>query len=132
MRDKIKFKLSDIANPDEAFSYYPEDKKPAFNPYNHHPFILHDAGFVVCVVFASNLQDALDEAVDQNKLDRFQVTETELKDYITGQDAEGFDEYDGITHLGNASEPFDIESLGIVEMSVTEFFEQLDAVELHV
>ena len=92
-----------------------------FNPHNIHPFILHDAGFVVAVVFASNLQDALDIAVDGDKLDRFLVTPGELGDYEAGKDSEGNPEYEGITHLGNASEPFDIDTLGIVEVSAKDW-----------
>jgi hypothetical protein len=133
MRDKIKFEFADIVNPDEAISYYPEKDKdgkerPSFNPHNLHAFVLHDAGFTVCVVWASNLQDALDEAVDKGKLDRFQVSESELTDYVTGKDSEGFDEYSGISFLGNASEPFDIEPLDVVEMTNAEFFSQLSVI----
>lgn len=87
-----------------------------FNPHNIHPFILHNAGYVLGVVFAESLQDALDEAVDNNVLDRFQVTDKELAKYQTGVDSEGYPEYEGIAHLGNASEPFDIEGLDVVEV----------------
>lgn len=90
-----------------------------FNPHNIHPFILHDAGFVLGIVFAEHLQDALDEAVNNDVLDRYQVTETEMADYQTGVDSERNPEYEGIAHLGNASEPFDIESLDVVEVPVS-------------
>lgn len=95
-----------------------DDMIPAgeFNPHNVHPFILHDAGFVLGIVFAESLQDALDEAVDNDVLDRFQVTDKELSDYQTGTDSEGHPEYERISYLGNASEPFDIESLDVVEV----------------
>lgn len=115
---------------DEDFAN-PNDMIPAgeFNPHNVRTFLLHDAGFVVAVVFADCLQDALDEAVDRGKLDRFQVSEAELKDYETGERSdvgsewapEGYPEYRGITHLGNASEPFDIESLDVVEVPTSQW-----------
>ena len=85
-----------------------------FNPHNVHPFILHDAGFVVAVVFESNLQDALDSAVDADKLDRFQVSES---DYAAMSE----DERERLAHLGNASEPFDIEGLDVVEVANAEW-----------
>ncbi len=115
-----QFSEDDVVNAD---SFIPAGD---FNPHNVRPFILHDAGFVVAVCFADCLQDAIDEAVDAGKLDRFQVTEEELKEYETGERTEvgsehcpeGYPEYDGrIAHLGNASEPFDIESLDAVEVS---------------
>jgi hypothetical protein len=96
------FSDSDIANVDD---WIPEGE---YNPHNIRAFLLHDHGFVVAVVFAGNLQDALDEAVDNDKLDRFQIGESEMKDYP--EDGEG------ISFLGNASEPFDIDTLGVVEL----------------
>lgn len=79
-----------------------------YNPHGVRPWLLHDHGFVLCVVFASNLQDALDKAVDEDKLDRFLIAEKDLDDYGP--------EGDGIAYLGNASEPFNIESLGVEEL----------------
>lgn len=98
---EFRFEDSDIANPDDWIP------KGEYNPHNVRPFLLHDHGFTVCVVFASNLQDALDAAVDADKLDRFQVSEQELRDYRNEE---------GLTFLGNASEPFDIEGLDVVEL----------------
>jgi hypothetical protein len=99
---EISFSDEDVANPDDFI--------PAggYNPYKVRPFLLHDHGFVVAVVFASNLQEALDIAVDENKLDGFAVSEKELTDYGP--------EEEGITRLGNAGEPFDIESLEVIEL----------------
>jgi len=98
---------------------------------------LHDHGFALAVVFASNVQDAFDTAVDENKLDQFKIhleNEDERDDYMTSNPpemAEGFDpecpEYvapDGTKYwwkiepafLGNASEPFDIDSVGVMEL----------------
>jgi hypothetical protein len=121
----VKFKLADICNKDEAFSFIPENGKPSFNPHSVHAFVLHDHGYVVTVVFASHLQDALDEAVDQNQLDQFQITDVDAPDYPTLNT----EEEEGITRLGNASEPFDIEGLDVIEMTNESFFSQLLNVE---
>lgn len=78
-----------------------------YNPHNVRPWLLHDHGVTLAVVFAEHEQDALDAAVDAGKLDGFQVMPENLGDYP---------EEEGLTFLGNASEPFDIESLGMVEL----------------
>lgn len=105
----------DLVNPEDMIPYWES------NPHQVRPWILHDAGFVVGVVFADCLQDALDEAADKDCLDRFQVAESEMKDYQTGTDSEGNPEYDRISFLGNASEPFDIEALDVVEVRPSEW-----------
>ena len=74
-----------------------------------------NGGYIIAIVFAEYYsycdQDALDETADSGKLDFLQVTEKELEDYKTGEDSEGYPEYEGIINLGNASEPFDQDSL---------------------
>lgn len=100
--NQIKFTDADVVNPSD---YIPKGES---NPHHVRPFLLHDHGFPVALVFASNLQDALDIAVDEDKLDGFQVSEDDLAEY-------GEDE-DGIARLGNASEPFDIQALDVVEL----------------
>ena len=99
---QIKFSDSDVVNPDD---YIAEGQ---YNPHRVRPWLLHDHGFVLAVVIADCLQDALDIAVDESKLDCFQVSEKDMADY--GPDEEG------ITRLGNAGEAFDIESLGAIEL----------------
>lgn len=100
--NQVKFTDADVVNKD---NFIPAGE---YNPHNVRPWLFYDHGFVLAVAFADCLQDALDEAVDANKLDCYQVLESDLADY--GPDG------DGITHLGNAGEPFDIESLGIIEL----------------
>jgi hypothetical protein len=100
--NQIKFSDSDVVNPDD---YVPASEH---NPNSVRPFLIHDAGFVVAVVFASCLSDAFDIAVDEGKLDGFQVSQEDLADY--GPDEEG------ISHLGNAGEPFDLGTLDAVEL----------------
>ena len=92
---QIKFTDADVVNPDDFIP------AKAYNPHKVRPFLLHDHTFVLAVVFAESLQDALDIAVDAGKLDGFQVSENDLADY-------GADE-DGISRLGNAGEAFDVQ-----------------------
>lgn len=130
---QIKFTDSDVVNKDD---YIPAGES---NYHNVRPFLLHDAGFVLAVVFADCLQDAIDIAVDAGKLDRFQIQEPktengqliapaphdEFWDYVKEvmEDEQGWEingkKYDwneSVSFLGNAGEPFDIESLGAVEL----------------
>ena len=85
--NQIKWSDEDVVNV--------RDFTPAgeYNPHN--------------VVFADCLQDAIDIAVDEDKMDRFLIQESDMDDYT---------DEEGISYLGNASEPFDIEGLGIVEL----------------
>lgn len=96
----IKFSDDDVVNLDDCIW------KGEYNPHNVRPWLLHDHGFILAIVFADCLQDALDEAVDNDKLDSFQVTEEDLKDY----------DEDSLAHLGNAGEPFDLEGVGAFEL----------------
>ena len=89
---------SDIVNPDEIDSGYPL-------------WILHDHGFVVCAVWADHLQNAIDEAVDEDKMDRYLIDESDYAEYGVNTDEST------CTFLGNACEPFDIEMLGYVELA---------------
>ena len=88
-------------------------------------YVILNAGFVAAIVFPEyysySEQDALDEAADSGKLDFLQVSESELKDYQTGTDSEGYPEYEGIVNLGNASEPFDQENLEMFTVPVSLF-----------
>lgn len=112
---EIKFSDTDVVNPEE---YDFGDGKV---------WLLHDHGFVVCVVFASNLQDALDEACNWNKLDRYMIEESSntpgVQNQLPASDYPtlGTENEDGITRLGNASEPFDIESLEVLELPNPKF-----------
>lgn len=104
---EIKFSDADVVNPNDFIS------AGEFNPHKVRPWLIHDHGFTVAVVFSTCEQDALDEAVDAGKFDGFQIAEADLGDY--GPDGEG------IAYLGNASEPFDIEGLDIIELPNPKF-----------
>lgn len=114
----VKFTDADVVNPDD---FIPAGE---YNPNKVLPFLFHDEGFALAVVFAENLQDALDIAADAGKLDRYQVHSDDLKDYADMR-ADGHPDWDSaherLAHLGNASEPYDIESLGIMELPAPAF-----------
>ncbi len=106
---QIKFSDADIVNIED---WIPRDD--GYNPHGVIPFLLHDAGFVLCVVFASNLGDAIDIAVDADKLDQYKIDECDQADYV--EDGKPWDDSDRISFLGNACEPMDIEGLDYVEL----------------
>jgi hypothetical protein len=98
----ISFSDEDVVNVDD---WIPEGD---YNPHRVRPWLLHDHGYTVAVAFGSCEGDAIDSAVDAGKLDRFQITGADQADYE--------DDDERIAYLGNAGEPFDIESLGIIEL----------------
>ncbi len=103
---EITFTDADIVNKDDFIP------KGEYNPHNVRPFLLHDHGFIVAVVFADCLQDAIDIAVDADRMDRYAIDPKDMADYPDDE---------GISFLGNAGEPFDIESLGAIELPNPEF-----------
>ena len=110
VQNGIKFTDADVVNPDEFADY-----THGSNPHNMRPWVIHDHGFVLCVVLASNLQDALDEAVDNDKLDAFLIDSEDYKEYgVDGDDPTR-------AFLGNASEPFDIEALDYIKLQMPRF-----------
>jgi hypothetical protein len=111
MQDKLTvnnfdftFSDNDVVNPSDFIA------KGEFNPHNVRPFLLHDHGFTLAVAFADCLQDALDVVADEGKLDRFQVSQSELA-------AMTEEEHQRLSFLGNASEAFDIEGLDVLELT---------------
>lgn len=114
---EFRFIESDIVNIDD---FIPEGE---YNPHNVHPWLLHDHGFTVCVVFASSLQDALDVAVDEGRLDRFQVSDEEFKsDYDSDEERVSFlGGWKKFAGSGIDCEMFDIDSLGCIELPNPKF-----------
>jgi hypothetical protein len=127
---EITFSDADVVNPGD---FIPAGE---YNPHIVRPFLMHDHGFTIAVVFASNLQDALDEAADNDKLDRYQIDLSDASvrdDYMSRDvpnspdadvpdfvDSEGgkwsWQESREPAFLGNAGEPFDIEGLDAIEL----------------
>lgn len=134
----FEFSDNDIVNADE---YVPSQHQEGHSTHIR-PFLLYDHGFVLAVVFADNEQDALDIAADADALDRFKLDPSDehvriaymvkvkaapgdngyfqFENSATGTartgEIECWDWGENVTFLGNASEPFDIEALGVVEL----------------
>ena len=109
----VRFTDADVVNPRD---YIPAGE---YNPHNVRPFLLHDHGFMLAVVFAQHLQDAIDEAVDADKLDRYLLNAEDphhRADYGTTNEAGEWDWNDSVSFFGNAGEPFDIDTLGALEL----------------
>lgn len=82
-----------------------------YNPRHKRPWLLHSNGQAICVVFADCLEDALDEAADEDKLTAFKIPDDVA--------ADAPDEvYDTYTHLGNGSDPYNIEGLEVTELPI--------------
>ena len=73
--NEITFTDTDVVNLND---YIPAAD---INPHELRPFLLHDHGFTIAVVFAACLQDAIDEAADAGKLDLFLVPVMEAQTY---------------------------------------------------
>src|SRR6266478_143081 len=106
MSNTITVKMSDVINIDEMMYY--RNKVSNLNHYagsgDTKLFVLHDHGFVITAVCADNLQDALDEAVDNHKLDSFIIEEQSNTPGTTGLPASdyptlGTENEGGITRL---------------------------------
>ena len=83
------------------------DKENSFNPHNVKLYAIgHEFG-AICAVWASNQQDALDEACDLGLLDCFLYEDQSPENYESGD----------FVALGNAGELFDLQHawLGVVE-----------------
>ena len=89
-----------IANPEDFIP------KGEYNPHNIHAFLICNEYGLLCIAYASHLQDALDIAVDANMLDSM---------LLTGEDLEDYQEHSEPAYLGNAGEPFDIDYLNVTE-----------------
>ncbi len=108
--NEVQFTDADVVNPDDfvpAGEEYPMGGVGTCNS-RVRPWLLHDHGFVVAVVFADCLQDAIDIAVDKGKMERYLLSDEDWVDY-SGPDDES------ISYLGNDCEPHDIETLQSIE-----------------
>ena len=100
----ISFDGSDVVN---ISDWIPSGES---NPHCVRPFLLHDHGFTLAVVFADCLRDAIDEAFDAGKLDCFKVEDCDFCDY-PNEDEDG-----RLSYLGNFGIACDIESLEAIEL----------------
>lgn len=81
-------------------------------------YIAHDHGFVVGACLADHLQEALDTLADEGRLDRYEVSDDELKKEYLGYE---FGVCDALSYLGNYCKPYDIETLDIVTLPAPKF-----------
>jgi len=93
-----------VVNPDD---YIPTGE---FNPHNVRPWLIHNEYGTLAIVYASHEQDALDEAVDGDKMDSCMVSP---EDYAEAEREGHADEY---ANLGNAGEPFDLTYIGMIPL----------------
>lgn len=133
---EFSFCDEDIANPDEMIAQH------EYNPHSVRGWLLHDHGFTICVVFSDSLQNAIDEAVDCEKMDRYLIDmeddseSAQWRDYAKNKN--DIWDCEGLSFLGNASKPFDIESLGYVEfpapkMSIVRLYgDKVEGLSFHV
>ena len=98
------FEDSDIANLDD---FIPGDD--SYNPHHVRPWLIYSALGTRAVAFASDLQDALDAAVDADKLDADLVSDEELAKMSS-------EEVSGLSYLGNAGEPFRLDDVDAIEL----------------
>jgi len=78
-----------------------------YNPHRVSPWVICNRDTPIAIVFASNEQDAFDEAVDNNKLDAFVIPDNEHDWYACSNgDCEAW-------HAGNAGEPIDATELSL-------------------
>ncbi len=106
---EYSFTDADVVNIED---YESRPYGPSYPPSGH-AWLIHEHGFVLAVVFASSLRDAIDIAVDADKLNQFLIEDGANSDYW---DIEKNDWREDVSFLGNASEPFDIESLEVVAL----------------
>lgn len=122
---EFSFVDSDIVNPEDCIF------AGEYNPHNVRGWLLHDHGFTICIVYADSLQDAIDIAVDNDKMDRYQIEESDYADYGINTDEPT------CAFLGNAGEPFDIDTLGYVELPspkksiVAQYGNEINAISAH-
>ena len=110
MQATVRVENLELSFPIPTLSTIPIFPQGESNPHNVRPWLLHDHGFALAVVFADCLQDALDIAVDNDKLDRYLIDKADYGDYEVETDSPR------CAFLGNAGEPFDIDALGYVEL----------------
>lgn len=139
----FRYTYNDFVNPD---CYERESRVGGYTK----AYVITHHGYVQAIVFSEYRgyceQDALDEAVHQGFLDSLQIKEEYLQDYETGyyddvgsvdsppRDVQidgdmttllhgGWPVYEGVTYLGNAGEPFDLNGVYIFTVPMSDFSE---------
>ena len=85
--------------------------------YNHQWMIVDiNTNSCVCIVGAESESDAFDEACNADKLDRYQIPESDIYPDIEDDVGEILRPIHDFTRLGNACEPFDLTNLRCIEL----------------
>lgn len=100
---EITFSDDDFVNPED---WIIEEKSERNQKEEKGWYLFHDHGFCLCVVWADCLQDALDIAADNDKLDCFLVPMEDYSNYNA----------DDLMCCGNDCRWFDLESLGFCRL----------------
>jgi hypothetical protein len=82
-------------------------------------FAIHNEYECLALVFARNEQDAFDDAADDGKLDSMKLAELTITSNEYGE--ETGENGCQVVRLGNASEAFDMNNVGIVEIPMPKF-----------
>ena len=88
-------------------------KQGDYNPHNVRAWLINDEHGYLGIVIGEHDQEALDNAADYGVLDRLAMSNEDYEEYETN----GWD--DSYICLGNASEPFWSEYLGITCVATT-------------
>jgi hypothetical protein len=83
------------------------------NPHNVRAWLVYTEFGERCIVTGANEQEALDNAADSEALDSDMMSDEDYQEYL----GKGWE--DSYIRLGNASEPFWCEYLGMVECANT-------------
>lgn len=76
-----------------------------------HTYAIGNEFGLICIAYANNLEDALDAAVDNDKLDCMRMSDEDHAEY----EREGWD--DSFICLGSASEPFWSDYLWVTDIT---------------
>lgn len=81
-----------------------------YNPHRIRPWLIHDHGFTLGVVFAENVERALEILAYSGKIDGH------LLDSPTEADWEQYEKQERYVSIGGAGELFDLDSVEVVEL----------------
>lgn len=84
------------------------------NPHKVGLWLIEGVYGPVAAVWASNEQDALDEAVDSDLMDAYLLSDEDAADRTKGS---GDETEENFARLGNAGEPFDLDDVGMRRLS---------------
>lgn len=102
--DSTYYFADDVVNPSD---YIPTGE---FNPHNMRPWLIGNEYGVLGIVYAHHEQDALDEMVDNDKLDGHLLSD---EDALERTDENGNEDF---ARLGNAGEPFNLDNVWMREL----------------